>query len=154
MHRAKKILIALAVIFIATQFIKPAKNRSAQLLPTDITKVYRAPDTVQSILKTSCDDCHSNNTNYPWYFNIQPAAWIMAHHIKEGKADLNFSDFGYYSQHHQRSKLEAIADQIDDGDMPLTSYTFIHKNAILSKEQKTVIGNWVTSMKDSLEQNR
>lgn len=154
MHWMKKILFTVAVVFIAIQFIQPAKNKSAQLLPTDITRVYHVPDTVQSILKTSCFDCHSNNTNYPWYFNIQPLAWFMANHIKDGKADLNFSDFGSYSQHHQRSKLKAIADQVNDGDMPLSSYTLLHKNAILSKEKKALIEDWATNTRDSLTLNK
>lgn len=154
MRWKKKALIAAAVIFVVIQFIQPAKNKSTQVLPTNITRIYHVPDSVQSILKTSCYDCHSNNTHYPWYFNIQPMAWFMANHIKEGKADLNFSDFGSYSWHHQRSKLKAIADQVNDDEMPIWSYTLIHKNTIPSKQQKEIIVNWATDTKDSLEQNR
>ena len=152
--RWRKVLIAVTAVFVAIQFIQPAKNKSEQVLSTDITKIYSVPNSVQSILKTSCYDCHSNNSHYPWYFNIQPAAWLMANHIKEGKADLNFSDFGSYSQHHQRSKLKTIADQVNDDEMPIWSYTLIHKNTILSKQQKETIANWATNTKDSLEQNR
>ena len=154
MHWKRKALIGVAVVFIGIQFIQPAKNKNEQLSPTDITTIFRVPDTVQLLLKTSCYDCHSDNTYYPWYFNIQPAAWFMAHHIKEGKAELNFSDFASYSKHHQRSKLKAIADQVNDGEMPIWSYGLIHKNAILSKEKKALIVDWATNTRDSLTRNR
>jgi hypothetical protein len=94
MSRIKKILLAALIVFIAIQFIRPARNECGQPSPTDISKIDSVPGNVQTILKTYCYDCHSNHTNYPWYSNIQPAGWWLASHIKEGKAELNFSEFG------------------------------------------------------------
>ena len=88
----KKILLAVLIVFVGIQFIQPARNKSGQVLPTDITKTVNIPDEVSDIFENSCYDCHSNNTRYPWYVNIQPMGWIMARHIKKGKENLNYSD--------------------------------------------------------------
>ncbi len=151
MKLLKKILLGLLIVFIAIQFIRPAHNTSGQLLPTDITKTLNVPDKILDVLKNSCYDCHSNNTRYPWYINIQPMGWIMANHIKDGKADLNLSDFGSYSKRKQANKLRAIAKSINDGSMPISSYTIMHTDAKLSEENKKNITNWVTHTKDSME---
>lgn len=92
MGRIKKILLGILVVIIAIQFIQPARNKSARVLPTDVSKIYNVPENVQAILKRSCYDCHSNNTIYPWYSWIQPAGWWLASHIKRGKEELNFSE--------------------------------------------------------------
>jgi hypothetical protein len=151
MRLLKISLLVLLIAFIGIQFIQPARNENGQVLSSDISKVVTVPENVQSILQTSCYDCHSNNTRYPWYNYVQPAAWILANHIKHGKRDLNFSDFGSYSVRKQQSKLKAIADQVKDGEMPLYSYTIIHKNARLSKEEKALIIDWAQNAMDSLD---
>lgn len=138
MSRTKKILLTIAVLFVAIQFIQPARNKNGQVLPTDISKIYSLPQNVQVVLKTACYDCHSNNTNYPWYVNIQPVGWIMARHIKQGKEELNFSEFGGYSSRRQANKLKSVENSIKDGDMPLSSYTLIHKNARLLQAEKAL----------------
>ncbi|MDQ2863410.1 MAG: heme-binding domain-containing protein, partial [Bacteroidota bacterium] len=121
MSLLKKIFIVLLISFIAIQFIQPARNTSGHVLPTDISKTVSVPENVHAILQTACFDCHSNNTRYPWYNYVQPIAWILANHIKHGKKDLNFSEFGSYPIRRQQSKLKAIADQVRDGEMPLYS---------------------------------
>lgn len=149
----KKILPAVLVVFIAIQFIQPAHNSSGQALPTDITKTIRVPDTVLNIFKKACYDCHSNNTRYPWYVYIQPTGWIMARHIRNGKDNLNFSDFGSYSQRKQANKLRAIETSIKEGSMPLPAYTIMHSDAKLSAEDKKLITDWASVAKDSLSKN-
>lgn len=149
----KKILPAVLVVFIAIQFIQPAHNSSGQALPTDITKTIRVPDTVLNIFKKACYDCHSNNTRYPWYVYIQPTGWIMARHIRNGKDNLNFSDFGSYSQRKQANKLRAIETSIKEGSMPLPAYTIMHTDAKLSAEDKKLITDWASVAKDSLSKN-
>lgn len=150
MHIAKKIFLVLITILIGIQFIRPVRNQSEQVLSTDITKTFTVPDSILNILKTSCYDCHSNNTNYPFYTNIQPIGWMMDRHIKNGKDKLNFSEFGGYSQRRQLSKLSSIISQIEDDNMPLSSYTVMHKDAILTKENKALIMDWLNKTKDNL----
>jgi len=146
----KKILLVLLLIFIALQFIRPARN-IGQVGQADIANRLMVPGSVEGILKTSCYDCHSNNTRYPWYANIQPMGWVLANHIKDGKDDLNFNEFGTYTKRRQLSKLKAIGSSVKEGTMPLPSYTLLHQDAILSKEEKTLVTDWATKTRDSLE---
>lgn len=150
MKRLKKLLFAIVIVLIAIQFIQPARNVSGQMLPTDIIKAYNLPANVEIIFKNACYDCHSNNTHYPWYMNIQPMGWLMAHHIKDGKEKLNFSEFGSYSRRKQRSKLREIESSIHDESMPLSSYTLMHKDAKLTKDDRMILIGWARKTKDSL----
>jgi hypothetical protein len=119
-------------------------------MTTDISKVITIPDTIMTLLRNACFDCHSNNTAYPWYSDIQPMGWLMAYHIKQAKNQLNFGDFGSYSQRRQSSKLDGIANSIKDDIMPLKSYRIMHKSAQLSSDEKTLLINWAQQVIDSL----
>ena len=148
----RNILIIRLVALIAIQFIRTAKNTSsAAPSENDITKKFTVPEDVHKILVASCYDCHSNNTVYPWYANIQPTAWWLAGHIEDGKRGLNFSEFGRYSLAKQYHRFEDINDEIKGGDMPLSSYTFIHTYAKLSDAQKQIIYNWTATCQDYLK---
>ena len=147
----KKIMIAILVVFVIIQFVQPQHNKSDKVLPTDITNTINVPDKVLDVFKNSCYDCHSNNTRYPWYVYVQPMGWILANHIKDGKANLNFSEFGSYSKRKQANKLKSIAESIKDGSMPISSYTIMHTDAKLSEENKKLITDWTSKTKDSME---
>lgn len=151
MSLKKKIILGLAVILIGMQFFQPLRNQSDEVTASHIERVYAVPQNVKAILTQSCYDCHSNNTRYPWYSRIQPGAWYMARHIKKGKEELNFSTFGDYSARKQRNKFRAMAGQVKDGEMPLSSYTLIHRNAVLSQQDKQVLVNWFGTMEDSIK---
>lgn len=128
------------------QLYQPARNESYEQVNTaNFTTVYQVPKNVETILRTSCYDCHSNNTNYPLYSYIQPARFFMESHIKEGKENLNFNEWGNYSSRKQSNKLDRITNQIKFNEMPLSSYTLIHKNAVLSETQKNLVINWINS---------
>jgi hypothetical protein len=133
MNWAKKILLSLLMVLILIQFIQPARNKSSELSSTDIKKTFSIPENVQLVLQIACYDCHSNNTNYPWYSKIQPFGWLLAKHIKNGKAELNFNEFSSYSLRRQISKLTGIGNSVKDGTMPLTSYILIHKKCAAFK---------------------
>ncbi len=133
------------------QLYQPARNESfEQDITANFTKVYNVPKNVEAIVRTSCYDCHSNNTNYPWYSNVQPVGFFMEHHIKEAKEDLNFDEWGKYSKRKQENKLDRIVKQIKSDEMPLASYTLIHKNARLTTVQKEEIMDWLSKIKDSI----
>lgn len=147
----KRLLLVLLIAFIVIQFFRPEKNIAAGISANDITTKYAVPQNVQQILKTSCYDCHSNNTVYPWYSNIQPVAWWLKDHIDEGKRELNFSEFATYRIGRQYRKLEEINGEVKEDKMPLSSYTIIHKDAKLSNEQKLALATWVTALRDSIK---
>lgn len=102
------------------------------------------------ILKRSCYDCHSDQTYYPWYAQLQPVRLMMDNHVRDGKAELNFNAFGTYTLRKQRSKMRAISESLEEGAMPLSSYTLLHRNAALSQTEKTELMNWVKQTTDSL----
>jgi Haem-binding domain len=149
----KKTCQILLLVFIVIQFIRPAKNKADGISANDITNAYDVPKDVQTILKTSCYDCHSNNTVYPWYANIQPAAWWLDDHIQEGKRELNFSEFASYRIGRKYRKLDEINSEVKHDEMPLNSYLWIHKNAKLDDKQKLILANWVTSVRDTIKAN-
>jgi hypothetical protein len=150
MSLIKKLVIVISITFITIQIVQPARNKSDQILTTDISNILSIPDSVQFVLTNVCFDCHSNNTTYLWYSNIQPMGWLMAKHIKQGKEELNFSEFGSYSLRRQLSKLNGIANSIKDDIMPLSIYKLMHKNANLSANEKALLINWARQSKDSL----
>ncbi|RYD55406.1 MAG: cytochrome C [Sphingobacteriales bacterium] len=147
----KKILIGLLVVLVMIQFIRPARNQSKAASPNDITAVYTLPDDVNQILQRSCNDCHSNYTDYPGYANIQPLGFWLQNHINEGKAELNFSEFGTYEKKKQAHKLEEVAEQVEAGEMPLGNYTAMHKEAKLSKEDAIILVNWAKGLQKQIE---
>jgi hypothetical protein len=147
----KKILLGLLLLFVVIQLFRPEKNKSEVEQVNDISKVYQVPTEVGQLLKISCYDCHSNNTNYPWYANIQPVAWWLNNHITEGKRELNFSEFATYSPKKQAHKLDEVAELVSGGDMPLSSYTVIHGDAKLNNDQKKQLVDWANSLKAEIE---
>jgi hypothetical protein len=151
MSRTKKILFAILIILVCIQFIRPARNQSGQVLATDVSNVVPLPGEVQAIFEAACYDCHSNNTRYPWYHNVQPIAWMLNNHIQRGKKELNLSEFGSYSSRRRESKLKSIASQVRDGEMPLTSYSLMHKDARLTKDQKALLINWAQKTIETLK---
>jgi hypothetical protein len=143
----KKILWVLLLLFIAIQFIRPARNESTELGKNDITNFYNVPADVTGILNRSCNDCHTNNTIYPWYDNVQPVAWWLQNHVNEGKRELNFSEFGAYTPRKQDHKLEELIELVEKDAMPLNSYLWVHRSAKLSAEDKKLLTDWAKKLR-------
>jgi hypothetical protein len=148
----KKILLILLVAFIAIQFFHPAKNKADGAQPNNIATAYTVPPDVKVILEKACNDCHTNNTRYPWYSRIQPVAWWLDDHIKEGKGKLNLDEYTHRSLRYQYHKLEEIAEQVKSGEMPLKSYTWVHKDAILTDAEKNTLIGWADATRSIMEQ--
>lgn len=139
------------LLLIAIQFFDTDKNIAVVPSENAIEKHYQVPNHVQGILKTSCYDCHSNTTAYPWYNNIQPVKWWLADHVNSGKRHFNFDEFNSYSKEKKLKKLDEVAETVREGEMPLTSYTVVHQNAKLSDTQKSEIEQWVKEVKKQIE---
>lgn len=146
----KKVLLALLGVLIIMQFIHPDRNDSG-VAPGDIAGKYVVPENVMAVLKPACYDCHSNETRYPWYANIQPVAWWLAEHVNDGKRHLNFHEFTTRKAAVQNHKLEEIIEMVKEEEMPLGSYTWAHADARLSDAQRELIVNWARSAMDSLK---
>ncbi len=147
----KRILLIIVIIFLAIQFYRPQKNIHPGLQPNDISNLYAVPADVDTILVHACKDCHSNNTRYPWYNKVQPVAWFLANHVKDGTGSFNLNEFATYPVWRQYDKISEVKKQIDKGEMPLSSYTWIHKDAILTDAQKDTIETWSEGIKKQME---
>ncbi len=150
MKAFKIIGLVLLIVFVGIQFVPTARNQSDAVPQTDFMIVNNAPETIKIKLQVSCYDCHSNNTQYPWYNKIQPVAWILEDHIGHGKEELNFNIWGDLSRRRKNSKLKSIISQIEDDEMPLTSYALIHWDAKLSETEKREITKYLTLIKNDL----
>jgi len=131
----KKILIALAVILVLIQFVRIDKTNPETVLENDFISVNTPPTEIAEMLKTSCYDCHSNQSVYPWYSNIAPVSWMLKQHINEAREHLNFSEWALYDTKDQAHALEECAKEVEKGKMPLSSYLIIHTESKLSDEQ-------------------
>lgn len=150
MKKRKKILLVILGLLIILQFIRPKRNVSATESKNDIFSKYPAPNSVKYLVHTSCYDCHSNNTEYPWYTNIQPVGLWMNHHVDEGKGELNFSEFSTYNPKKADHKLKEAIDEIQDGGMPISSYTLIHHDAKLSPQQRKAVIDWIKTTRKQI----
>ncbi len=138
----QKILLSLAIIFIGLQFFQPDKNQGILSTGEDLFSQVYVDDSIKVLLETSCFDCHSNHTNYPWYGQIPPVSIFLNKHIVEGKKELNFTEWSSYTDKDKISKLVDIYDEVESGNMPLESYLKIHKDATLSEHEKQLILSW------------
>ena len=129
---------------VGIQFFPTSRNQSDTIVKTDFMLVNDVPKQVENIITTSCYDCHSNNTDYPWYNKVQPVAWFLEDHVTHGKEELNFNEWADYSNRRKNSKLKSIISQIENGEMPLWSYTLIHREAKLSEDKRKTVLDWVS----------
>ncbi|MBP7284585.1 MAG: heme-binding domain-containing protein [Leptospiraceae bacterium] len=132
----KKIIYTVIGIFLLLQLIPV--NRDNPKIENDLF----APDDVKAILKKSCYDCHSNETIYPIYSYIFPISILLAHHIEEGREELNFSNWELYSNSKKSTKAKEIIEEIKEKEMPLYSYTLFHSGAILTPDEIRILSDW------------
>ena len=145
----KIVFIVLVLGFIAIQFFnRPDKSTTAEVTPGHITKVMTIPANVESILKRSCFDCHSNHTVWPWYTAVAPVSWLVADDVVKGRKKMNFSEWAKIPDSKKEARLNEICEQINAGEMPLPKYLYIHGDAKLSQADKDILCKWVeTEMK-------
>ncbi len=138
------------VIFVGIQFLRPGKNSTTAPQQAAIYNRYPAAASVKAILAKACNDCHSNNTRYPWYAAVQPVGWWLDTHVKDGKGNLNFDEFLQARVSEQNNQLEEAIKEVKKGGMPLGSYTWIHTDARLTEPEKQELCNWFASIRDTI----
>lgn len=148
------IVLVFFVGFISMQFFRPDFNNSPIVQSETLEASTQVPENVEAILTRSCVDCHSNQTNYPWYSKIQPSANFLAGHIKEGRRELNFSVFNTYETRKKSHKLEEMCEQVQYKEMPLPSYLWIHRSAKLSDDEIKILCEWTEVERAHLNQNQ
>lgn len=133
------------------QFFQPSLPEVKTDNPDDlISNNPQIPAEVSKILKTSCYDCHSNETYYPWYSNISPVSFLVVRDIEEGRKHLNFSNWESLSKLEKADMLDEINVEVSLGDMPMYIYTLIHRNAVLSEEDQETISTWIDNYAEEL----
>jgi hypothetical protein len=150
----KKILLALAAILIIIQFFRPDRNDSNDTTFA-LANNYTVPQDVHILLQGACNDCHSNQTEYPWYSKVQPVAWWLDSHVNDGKRHLNFSAFTNRNIAYQNHKFEEIIEMLKEKEMPLPSYTWfgLHPEANLTEHEADLISGWASAQMDTLKKN-
>jgi hypothetical protein len=135
-------LVVIGLTFIGLQFTGPARTNP----PFDESKTLEAttavPPHVAAAFAHSCNDCHSNKTNWRWYTYVAPVSWLTVRHVNEGRSELNFSVWGTYGARMKQTRLHAICDLSKKGTMPLLSYAFVHPGVKLSPNQVITICEW------------
>jgi uncharacterized membrane protein len=141
----KKSLILKIILglIIGIQFIRPNKNILDQPSENDITFDKNLTLEVKEIINTSCVDCHSNNTNYPWYNQIAPFSWLIANHVNEGKDHLNFSEWSIYNKNQKKHILDEIKEVIEENKMPLKSYLLLHNEGEITNQERQYLLEWI-----------
>jgi len=143
--KRRRVYLSIVVLILILQFIPV--NRDNPIVEADLI----ASQDVKSIFKKSCYDCHSNETKYPIYSYIFPISVVLKHHIEEGREELNFSNWENLSVSKKSSKASDILEEIENKEMPLFSYTILHRDTILSNEEIQVIRRWVEEMENQNE---
>ncbi|MFA5327603.1 MAG: heme-binding domain-containing protein [Prolixibacteraceae bacterium] len=137
---------ALMVVFLAIQLVHPDWKKIVKPETMQKSAEIHAPENVKSILKNSCFACHSNETQLSWFDKITPANFLVASHIKKGKAALNFSDWDKLTPPQQKGELYYSLNKILEKEMPLASYAMIHTEAKLTKENIDILKRYVAGM--------
>lgn len=150
MKLSTKILLSLLAIIVAAQLFQIDKENPVYNLENDLLAQVDAPGEVKTILKQACYDCHSYETKYPWYTSVAPLSWWIDEHIQDGRKHFNFSEWGNYDLKKKKHKLEELIHEVEEGEMPLNSYTWVHSEANLSEEQIKALIGWTKSTMEGL----
>jgi hypothetical protein len=137
--------LAAAALLVCVQFVPVTRDNPPAPGPDHVYAT--APANVRTVLDDYCKDCHSNQTAWPWYSYVAPFSWIVAHDVHKGRRKLNFSEWDTYSPKKRGEKLEAICDQVVNGDMPDGKYLLIHRNARLTQQEQEAVCTWVESLR-------
>ena len=140
----KKVLLGLLILFVVIQFWPVDRSNPPAASPLE------APPEVMAILETSCNDCHTTETRWPWYSRVAPVSIWIAHHVEEGRAEFNLSNWGEYTARRADHKLEELVELVEDGEMPLPSYLWGHRDARLSPAQVETLVAWARGVREEL----
>lgn len=150
----KKIVLVIAAAFVLAQLVRPDLTNPKEQPGHTLYANVNVPQDVRGIFERSCRDCHSNRTTWPWYTNLAPVSWLLAHDVKDGRKELNLSEWAKYDVNRAERKLEEICDQVKKGDMPMKIYVPLHPNAKLTDDDKQVVCGWANGERERLRATR
>jgi hypothetical protein len=147
--RLKRIGVLGLLAVIALQFTNPAHQNPPVLTGHDLFATNAPPPSIASLLRNSCYDCHSFETKWPWESYVAPVSWLVARDVEAARSNLNFSDWPHNDARRARKRWRHIAEEVEDGEMPLPSYTRMHRQARLDERQRAELVKWAKEQADS-----
>lgn len=143
----KRVVLALVVIFLLMQLYRPSRDNPPVDQTKTMEKTMQIPPNVETTLSRACNDCHSSKTTWPWYSNVAPISWMLGEHVKDGRGELNMSEWATYSAKKKRRKLQEICEQVNKKEMPISSYLWLHPDAKLSDADRNLLCDWANAEK-------
>lgn len=140
--KLKYIVLTLAAVFGISQLIRPDLTNPPVAADQRIEASVAVPYGIAVVLRRSCNDCHTNETRYPWYSRITPVSWWLQNHVDHGRSHLNFSQWARYTPQQKAKRLEEICEVVESKEMPLPSYTWGHSDAVLSDNDGKMLCDW------------
>jgi hypothetical protein len=150
----KRTALGLCIVGVAVQFYRPARTNPPVDPSRNMVSTASVPAEVSAILTRSCFDCHSNQTRWPWYSNVVPMSWGVAKHVTEGRAQMNFSEWGAYPPRKRVAMLEKMCDEVREARMPLPQYLLLHPEARLTEADWKAVCDWSMDEADRLAVSR
>lgn len=145
--KVKTVLLGTIALLLIIQLFQIDKTNPPVRLEEDFIQLKQPPAHIETLLRTACYDCHSHETEYPWYTSVAPISWWIRHHIDEGREHLNFSTWAQYDADRQDHKLEECEEETREGEMPLSSYTWVHSEAKLTDQQRRELADWFKDLR-------
>lgn len=142
----KTALIIAAILLVIIQFFKIDKTNPKVDLAQDFIQNTNPPTEIANLITTACYDCHSHTTKYPWYTNVQPLAWWIKGHVKNGNEHLNFSTWTTYEPKKKTHKIEEMIEVVEGKEMPMLSYMIAHNDAWVDAEQRKALVDWFKTL--------
>ena len=144
MSLRKKALFVGILLVLGIQLIPVPRENPEVVAPITV------PDDVRMVLENSCYDCHSNLTEWPWYSRVAPVSWLVYKDVKKGRDELNFSEWGEYSDRRRNHKLEEVEEKVSEGEMPLKVYLPLHPEARLSDADRQTLIEWSRTEREAV----
>jgi hypothetical protein len=137
-----RILVAVVALLLVAQFIPVGRANPPEDPAQTVYSNMPVPPDIAGLLRRACQDCHSNQTVWPWYSQVAPVSWLVARDVTKGRGELNFSEWGRYQARRKDRKLKEICEQVTRGKMPMPVYTLMHPQAKLSDQDQKAMCGW------------
>jgi len=138
----KFVLLPLLIAFAVLQFFRGDYPEVRMENPADIHHTVEISPEVSGMLRAACYDCHSMETKYPWYSKVAPISWLILPHIREGREELNFSEWENMSRRAKVKMLKETAEEVEGQQMPHPQYLRAHPEARLTDAQRQILVEW------------
>jgi hypothetical protein len=150
MNLAKKTGLALIAVLLIIQLIPANLPEITDNNTDDLLANNSLSQNIEEILRSSCYDCHSNETVYPWYSYVAPVSFLVARDTRKGRKHLNFSEWESLSKPDKAEALDELSEEVEEGEMPMKIYPITHPDARLSDKQREALISWADDFADKL----